>query len=892
MEKFVIIDGNSLAYRAFYALPILSNSKGFITNAIFGFYKMLAKVIEEEKPTYLAVAFDKGKKVFRHEQFKEYKGTRKETPEELILQFPVLKDLLKAMKIAVWELEGYEADDLIGTLAKLGEREGLINLIVTGDRDALQLISPQTKVLLTRKGISELERYDEQVLQEKYELKPEQMIDVKGLMGDTSDNIPGIPGVGEKTAVKLIKKYSSLENVLAQRGDFQGKKLGESLATYEEQARLSKELATIVTDIPLEIALEDCKKEQPDYAQFLAILEELEFKSIFQNVLQESQQVGVSADSKEGSISTAEVSEAGQENSYQLLSGKKELAAYLAKEFSQPVVELVLYLDTAKKGTWQRRITALGLKLPAQEPVLCTWQNDVELEDCLSVLKPYLEDTTLKKTVYDAKTVMLALDFYQLKLEGVEKDILLLAYLLNPSRPKNDLLSLIQEDDSHAVLPEGETQIPFYLRMMEKMGESLSAELVKQGMLGLYQDLELPLTTVLMRMEKRGVKLDQVILAERGKELDQGIASLTEEIYQLAGEEFNINSPKQLGVILFEKLGLPPGKKTKTGYSTNAEVMDNLAFEHEIAAKILSYRQMVKLKGTYIDGLSVLIDPYTSRVHTSFNQAVTATGRLSSTEPNLQNIPIRLEEGRKLRKAFLPSAGKLLLSADYSQIELRVLAHYADDQVMIEAFHEGQDIHLRTAAEVFGVSMEAVTPEMRRAAKAVNFGIVYGISDYGLSRDLGISRAEAKQYIDSYFLRYGGVKAYLDQVVAEAKEKGYVTTLLNRRRYLPDIRSRNFHLRSFAERTAMNTPIQGSAADIIKLAMLRLSQELQEKEAGTEIILQVHDELILDVPEDRVEEVGALVNEAMCTAYPLAVPLSVDLEFGPNWYDLRPLTGK
>lgn len=900
-EKFVIIDGNSLAFRAFYALPVLSNSKGFITNAIYGFYKMLTKVVEEEKPAYLAVAFDKGKKVFRHQHFKEYKGTRKETPEELILQFPVLKELLKAMNIAVLELAGYEADDLIGTLAKLGEKAGLTNLIVTGDRDALQLISSQTMVLLTRKGISELEVFDEQVLAEKYGLKPVQMIDVKGLMGDTSDNIPGIPGVGEKTAVKLIKKYANLENVLAQRDDFQGKKLGESLVNYEEQALLSKKLATIVTDVPLSLDLHECQKEQPDYSRLLAILEELEFKSIFQSAWQESQRFSKSDAGSSGAGSavrdtSAEISpasctsDAGQSEEkikYLTITSKEEFLDYLSTILTKSATKVTLYMETEKKGPWKLSITALGIKAADQDAVLCSWQNEEELREYLRVLKPYLEDAKIKKTVYDAKKLMLALDFYQLKLEGIEKDILLMTYLLNPSRSKNDLLSLIQEYDCRLWPPEGETPIPFYLKIIEKLGNSLRKELLKQEMLGLYQDLELPLSMVLMSMEKTGVKLDQVILAEIGKELDRGLACLTEEIYDMAGAEFNINSPKQLGVILFEKLGLPMGKKTKTGYSTNVEVLENLAGEHEIAAKILSYRQMMKLKSTYIEGLSALIDPYTSRVHTSFNQAVTATGRLSSTEPNLQNIPIRMEEGRRIRRAFLPSPEKLLLSADYSQIELRVLAHFAGDKVMIEAFNEEQDIHLRTAAEVFGVPMNAVTQEMRHAAKAVNFGIVYGISDFGLSRDLGISRAEAKQYIDSYFARYHGVKEYLEQVVEEAKKNGYVTTLLNRRRYLPDIRSRNFHLRSFAERTAMNTPIQGSAADIIKLAMLKLHQELQENEPGAEIILQVHDELILDVPAKRVEEVGALVNEIMCKAYPLAVPLRVDLLVGPNWYDMR-----
>jgi DNA polymerase-1 len=874
-DKFVIIDGNSLAHRAFYALPLLSNSQGFVTNAIFGFYKMLAKVIEDEKPTYLAVAFDKGKTVFRHQYYADYKGTRKGTPEELKPQFSVIKDLLKAMRIAFFEIEGYEADDIIGTLVKEGEKAGLVNLIVTGDRDAWQLISPQTKVLLTRKGISELEIYDVQALAEKYGLKPKQVIDVKSLMGDSADNIPGIPGVGEKTALKLIRKYENLENVLAHQEDFQGKKLGESLVNYGQQALLSKKLATIVSAVPLPIDLKQCQKEEPDYSHFLALLEKLEFKSILQSIMQER------GDSKEyptgGGFSVS---------SSLTLTNQKDLVDYLSRCNDN----LVLYLETVKKGPRDLQIIALGIKLPEQEVALCAWQKEEELSTYLQVLKPYLEDEKIKKTVYDAKTVMLALAFYEIKPQGVVKDILLMAYLLNPSRSKNDLLSLVQEKCGCLVLPEGEEQVPFYVEALEKLGESLSAELAQQEMLGLYQDVELPLVAVLAEMEKTGVKLDLTILEKIGEDLNSWIVRLTEDIYRLAGEEFNINSPKQLGIILFEKLGLPPSKKTKTGYSTNAEVLENLALEHEIAAKILFYRQMVKLKSTYIDGLSALTEPHTSRVYTSFNQTVTATGRLSSTEPNLQNIPIRMEEGRQIRRAFLPSPGKLLLSADYSQIELRVLAHVARDEVMIEAFNKDQDIHLRTAAEVFDVPLEKVTKEMRQAAKAVNFGIVYGISDFGLSRDLGIARSEAKQYIDKYFTRYYGVRDYLRRTIAEAKKKGYVTTLLKRRRYLPDLRSRNYHVRSFAERAAMNTPIQGSAADIIKLAMLKLYQVLQEGKWGeTKIILQVHDELILDVPKERVAEVGSLVKEIMSNAYPLTVPLQVDLQVGPNWYDLEKL---
>lgn len=878
-NKFIIIDGNSLANRAFYAIPMLSNSQGFITNAIYGFYNMLARVIEEEEPAYLAVAFDKGKVVFRHQVYADYKGTRKGTPDELCLQFPVLKELLKIMRVAIYEIDGYEADDIIGTLVKLGEKEGLHNLIVTGDRDALQLVSAQTKVYLTRKGITELEVYDEQTLQEKYGLMAKQMIDVKGLMGDVSDNIPGIPGVGVKTAVKLIKKYGCLEKVLAQREDFRGKKLGELLTNYAEQAILSKKLATIITDVPLAIDLTQCQRAEPDFPRLIELLQELEFKNALKNVVEKSLK---NERSKECTVGEKKVTALPF---YIKLTEKKALSVYLAQIRGR----LILYLETEKKGLSEKKITVLGIKTDNREPAVLCWQKDEELEELLSILKPYLEDGRVSKTLHDAKTAILTLHNYGINLQGVDRDTLLMAYLLNPSRSQCDLLSIAREKLNYSLVDEGEERVVSLLQALDELPDCLFKELDKQGMSNLYRDLELPLVAILAKMEEVGVRLDKTILEEMGAELEGWINCLTEDIHDLAGEKFNIKSPKQLAVILFEKLGLTKGKKTKTGYSTSADVLETLISEHEIVAKILDYRQMVKLKTTYIEGLCALINPVTCRVHTSFNQTITVTGRLSSTEPNLQNIPIRMEAGRRIRRAFLPSPGKALLSADYSQIELRVLAHMASDEMLIEAFNKGQDIHTRTAAEVFGVPMEEVTQAMRQAAKAVNFGIVYGISDFGLSRDLGISRAEAKEYIDSYFARYQGVKLYIDKVIAEAREKGYVTTLLNRRRYLPDIHSRNYHLRSFAERTAMNTPIQGSAADIIKLAMLKLDQAVKECAPDSTIILQVHDELILDVPEKKVAEVGRIVNKIMSEAYPLAVPLKVDVQVGPNWYDLKSL---
>ncbi|MFZ5753927.1 MAG: DNA polymerase I [Bacillota bacterium] len=875
-DKFILVDGNSLANRAFYAIPMLSNSQGFITNAIYGFYNMLCRILEDEKPKFMAIAFDKGKIVFRHQDYQEYKAQRKGMPDELRPQFPVLKELLKAMNLAIFEIEGYEADDIIGTLVKWGEKEGLQNIIVTGDRDAFQLISPQTQVVLTRKGITELELYNEEILREKYGLKPSQMIDLKGLMGDASDNIPGIPGVGEKTALKLVLEYGDIENVLAHAGDFQGKKLGQLLLEYADQARLSKKLATIECCVPLEITKEALLVREPDYPRVLQHLQELEFKNSIQAVMEKMASRGNQAEEKEQLLPAGLV-----------INDRASLAPYL----STVKERLCLLLKTTGEGMTGARITGLGLLSPSREPLWLEWENDSELKDMLEEFKTYLEDEHLPKTVHDTKKAILALAPYRIALRGVDYDTLLMAYLLNPSRPETNLSLLAAEYLGRRSVFENEKEEAFFqLQSMEDLGPRLRKELEEQEMWDLYGELELPLSYVLAKMELTGVRLDRKILIEIGEELDKAINKYTSEIYDLAGEEFNINSPKQLGVILFEKLGLTKGKKTKTGYSTSADVLEALAQEHEIVANILHYRQLVKLKSTYIDGLQAIIDPATGKVHTSFNQAVTATGRLSSTEPNLQNIPIRMEEGRRIRKAFIPSRDDyMLLTADYSQIELRVLAHIAQDEVLIEAFLEDQDIHIRTASEVFGVRMEYVTKEMRRAAKAVNFGIVYGISDFGLSQDLGITRAEAKAYIDSYFARYRGVKDYIDRVIAQAREKGYVVTLLNRRRYLPDILSRNFHLRSFAERAAMNTPIQGSAADIIKLAMLKLQEVIEKEQPEARMILQVHDELIFEVPREKIPLMGAIVNEVMSQAYPLAVPLKVDLQTGPNWYDLVPL---
>ncbi len=885
-EKFILIDGNSLMYRAYYALPLLTNSKGFVTNAIYGFCNMLLKVLEEEKPTHIAIAFDKGKIVFRHAEYEKYKATRKPMPEELKKQLPVIKELLNAMNIEIFEMEGYEADDLIGTLTKKADDRGLNTIILTGDRDALQLLSPSTKVSLTKKGISEMEIYTEESLYQKYGIKPLQMIDLKGLMGDVSDNIPGIPGVGEKTALKLIQEYQDIENVLAHYEDFTGKKLGMLLQEFAEQARISRSLAIIDRNVPLEIDLQMCRKKEPDHQELARILRELEFKGMLNNTIKKmgqdilerpSKEAGESPDDQSSSVLTVRNPQMLKEN---LKTKEAAGEIYFKLKKHSPnnldIEEIVLHLqDPSIKET----------------PIIyLNWESDAEKDAYLQNIKKWLESNKARKTLFDAKSSILGCRQQGIHLEGVENDLMLMSYLLNPSRPQNDLLDFISEHiDFRASSTEEIVQKSLMIKNFSMLAVKFRGQLMEKGMWALYKDLELPLCEVLADMETKGVRLDKKILEEIGAELDVRIKELTSKIYEMSGEKFNINSPKQLGEILFSKLGLTHGKKTKTGYSTNAEVLENLAKENEIVAEILMYRQLSKIKSTYIDGLGAMIDQKTDRIYTSFNQTVTATGRLSSTEPNLQNIPIRMEEGRRLRRAFVTEPGFCLLSADYSQIELRILAHLAQDQVLIEAFHHGQDIHSRTAAEVFGIPIESVSKEMRRAAKAVNFGIVYGISDYGLSQDLGISRAEAKEYIDSYFRRYQGVKKYIDGIIEEARERGYVTTILNRRRYLPEIKSRNYNLRSFAERMAMNTPIQGSAADIIKLAMLHMHKYLLEEKSKATMVLQVHDELIFEVPKKEVGKLALKVNAIMSEVYKLLVPLKVDIQFGPNWYDLEPV---
>lgn len=879
MGKCILIDGNSIANRAFYALPLLSNANGVHTNAVYGFTTMLMKLLEEEKPTHILVAFDAGKTVFRHAEYKEYKGGRAKTPPELSEQFPILKELIEAFSIRRFELPGYEADDIIGTLTRLADENGMETLVVTGDKDMLQLASDHVKIALTRKGISEIEVYTPEEIQEKYDLMPTQIIDLKGLMGDASDNIPGIPGVGEKTALKLLHEYGTVENVLEKVDELKGK-LKEKVSENMEQARMSKELATILRDVPIDFKLDETKYEGYNPDILVPMFKQLEFKSLLDRV-------GPTTAIDKTEIKPIEVV---------IVEGKDAI-----KELEQSIDRLdtlVVELNTENPHDAQ----VLGLLVNGGgKSFFFTLDKAVEF----SAIREWLEDESKPKYLYDGKKAEVALRWKGVYLRGVTFDVLLASYVLNPSEGNHQLsdistrksLSPLEDDDeaygkgAKRKIAEGQALAEHLARKADVLREAvpvLQDELKETQMESLYYELELPLSRVLADMEVDGIRVDAAGLKKLGEEFQVRINGLVSNIYELAGTEFNINSPKQLGEILFDKLGLPVIKKTKTGYSTDAEVLEKLEPQHEIVRSLLHYRQLSKLQSTYIEGLSKVIHPKESKIHTSYNQTIAATGRLSSIEPNLQNIPIRLEEGRRIRQVFIPSRkGWKMLAADYSQIELRVLAHISKDEKLVEAFTNDMDIHTKTAMDVFGVEKSKVDSNMRRAAKAVNFGIVYGISDYGLSQNLNITRKEAAQFIEQYFAVFQGVKNYMESIVKEAKKQGYVTTLMQRRRYLPEINSSNFNMRSFAERTAMNSPIQGTAADIIKVAMIHMAKRIGEKGLQSRMLLQVHDELVFEVPEEELEAMCVLVPEVMENAIPLDVPLKVDVSFGETWYDAK-----
>ncbi len=905
-DTMIIIDGNSLVYRAYHAIPPLSTSQGLVTNAVYGFTNMILKILAEQSPDMIAVAFDKGKITFRHDDYAEYKAHRKPTPDDLRPQFPIVKDILKAMCIQVYEIEGFEADDLIGTLSTKAEQAGVKSVIITGDRDALQLVSPLTRVRLTIKGISRLEEYDEGKVWDRYGVTPRQYIDFKGLSGDKSDNIPGIPGIGEKTASRLLKEYGSLEEILVHAEELTGR-VGKLVKLHGHQAELSKNLVTIHRAVPVEIDLEQCRRRKPDYKELLDIFKKLEFKSLIKSIYRDNdvdttnkQQPGKNRRQKTAKQAVPESNLEAYSIECQHLDNPTALKSFIKAIRKAGKVSLTIFCDE------KDRVTAAGFALEEDRAYYIELQSsdsghqektdsdgdidktvDVPVKTAFEALKTICEDPSIKIYCHNGKELIWQLYKNDIRLNHLAFDTMIASYLLNPAAPNQEPEDVSLEHLGE-VLPGGKEGLPAEAGCTMRLVRFLDDKLRLFGLDRLFYDVELPLVQVLADMEIEGITVDKNQLEAMSKELGRSLKDLEGEIHRLAGHEFNINSPKQLGKVLFEELKLPVIKKTKTGYSTNAEVLEKLAPSHDIAVKVQEYRQSMKLKSTYTDGLAALINPETGRLHTTFHQAVTATGRLSSSEPNLQNIPIRLEMGRLVRKVFTPSRpDNLVLTADYSQIELRVLAHMSGDPVLINAFKNGEDIHTRTAAEVFGVHPDEVTEEMRDKAKAVNFGIVYGLSDYGLARDIKVGRQEAKRYIDNYFRRYAGVKTYINRVVREAKEKGYVTTLLNRRRHLPDLFSPNRTVRSFGERTAMNTPIQGSAADIIKLAMVNIQRELTEHGFQAKMILQVHDELIFDSPAEEIDRLADLVRRCMENALVLDVPLVVDIKVGPNWHDVK-----
>ena len=890
-EKMMLIDGNSIVNRAFYGVPLLSNGQGQYTNAVYGFLNILFKLLEEEKPQYLGVAFDLKGPTFRHKEFEAYKGTRKGMPDELASQMPLLKEVLSAMGIAQFSEEGFEADDILGTLSKQAEENGLIPIVVSGDRDLLQLASETLKVKIpkTYRGQTTVEDYYAKDVLEKYGVTPQEFIDLKGLMGDASDNIPGVPGIGEKTAAKIIQQYHTVEQAIENAVEIKPKKASENLIAYQDQARLSKHLATIVRNAPVSYTLErmstDCLLTKEAYDLF----KKLDFKSLLPLFDRGTWEREESDNRQEQTNGYRKITEPDEATAFLKALGEKLEFSYILIEEEGEIKGIGFY-DDEQHGLWIETGEALSQTFLVEQ------------------LKPLLESQQIGKIVHDGKKDIRIFRRFGLELNHIVFDTAIAAYLLNSTKDQyeyndiaaeyfNEILPSAEEllgkgksrrSVSSLEEPERTSYVVKQAEVMFRARKVMEEKLKDTDQEYLFYQVEMPLLYVLADMEWYGMKIDKEALLAYQRDLENSIDTITKEIYQLAGEEFNINSPKQLGVILFEKFGLPGGKKTKTGYSTAADVLDKLRGESPLVDKILVYRQLAKLKSTYADGLLHVMNPDTQKIYSTFNQTITATGRISSTEPNLQNIPIRLELGRELRKVFVPTDDNFVfLDADYSQIELRVLAHMAGDETLIQAFQTGQDIHRLTASQVFHTPFEEVTPQQRNNAKAVNFGIVYGIGAFRLSQDLGITRKEADSYIAGYFAKYPKIKEYMDKTIADARKAGYVSTIFHRRRLMPELESKNFNLRSFGERVAMNMPIQGSAADIIKIAMVRVHRSLKEAGLRSRLILQVHDELLIEAHKEEVEQVTALLKYHMENAASLRVPLIVDIHVGENWFKAK-----
>ncbi|CAD5901038.1 MAG: DNA polymerase I [Carnobacterium sp.] len=882
-NKLLLIDGSSIAFRAFYAIPgsldRFMNKNGLHTNALFSFHRMLDNEMKKEQPTHVLVAFDAGKTTFRNAFYDAYKDGRQKTPGEFKEQMPYLRDLLEGFGIPHYELDNYEADDIIGTLATVVDPNEFDVVVVSGDRDLTQLAKENVRVDITIKGVSEIEENTPAYLMEKYGIEPHQIIDMKGLAGDSSDNIPGVTNIGEKTALKLLHEFGSVEGVYENIDGMKPSKRKENLINDKEQALLSKKLATIEVDAPLEIKVDELLYTGKDVGKLIEFYKEMDFKSFLKDL---------------------DTTEYDEENKIEKAEIIFEFVTELKADMFGPIGGLYVEMLTDNYHTAE----IVGLSWSNGEKIYVA-EPDVALAS--PIFQEWAKDPANKKQVFDAKRTVVALQRYDTTLEGVDFDVLLASYILNTNDNSKDLAEVAMEHDYYEVaadesiygkgaklaIPEDASVLNEHLarkiKAIEVLSIKLKQELIDSEQTALFYEMELPLSMVLAEMEMTGIKVNANRLLEMKAEFAIRLTDIENRIYEEAGETFNINSPKQLGVILFEKMQLPVIKKTKTGYSTAVDVLEQLRPQAPIVDDILHYRQIAKIQSTYVEGLLKVINGNTGKVHTRYVQTLTQTGRLSSVDPNLQNIPIRLEEGRKIRQAFVPShEGWKIFASDYSQIELRVLADISNDQHLKEAFLEGQDIHSSTAMRVFGIEKaEDVTGNMRRQAKAVNFGIVYGISDYGLSQNLGITRKEAQTFIDTYFEKYPGVKQYMSDIVREAKDKGYVETLFHRRRFLKDINSRNFNLRSFAERTAMNTPIQGSAADIIKVAMIQMDRRLKAENLKTKMLLQVHDELIFEAPEEEIAILEKLVPEVMESAVKLNVPLKVDSSYGDSWYDAK-----
>ena len=902
-QKLVLIDGHSILNRAFYGVPDLSNARGLHTNAIFGFLNILFKILEEEHPDYLAVAFDVHAPTFRHQMYEAYKGTRKPMPEELREQVPVMKEVLQAMKITIMEQAGLEADDILGTLAKKAEAEGMEVSLVSGDRDLLQIATEHIKIRIpkTKMGRTEIENYYAEDVKALYQVTPTQFIELKALMGDTSDNIPGVPKVGEKTAIALMTEYGSIDNIYANLENISKKSIRESLAENRDLADLSKKLATIKTDCDLTLDYEAAKAEGYYTPEAYQLFKQLEFKNMLSRF-----------DKQEADKSQEEIA-AG----FHLLKESGQMVKVLdrlRKKSAQPVGLLALtedgklagvaVSDQEKQSYFYYAGTGSALKENQQ---LSLFDEVSETAEDMELLQA-VRQLTAVCPVYTLD-IKKQYGFYGWEQREENEptrlyfDTIIGAYLLNPLKSDYDGEAIASEQLELSIpgykecfgkksLAEAAADNPEQLAVFYQYqayvalqaGLIIRQKLAETGMQQLMEEVEMPLSLVLYEMEREGVAVRREELRSYGDALVARIQELEQSIHQQAGCDFNINSPKQLGEILFEQMQLPGGKKTKTGYSTAADVLEKLAPEHPVIADILEYRGLTKLKSTYADGLAEYIDAG-GRIHTNFNQTITATGRISSTEPTLQTIPMRMELGRRIRKVFVPREGYVLMDADYSQIELRVLAHMSGDEELIQAYHMDQDIHRITAAKVFKTPFEEVTDLQRRNAQAVNFGIVYGISSFGLSQDLSISKKEAAEYIEQYFATYPKVKEFLDKLVAEAKEKGYIATMYGRRRPIPELSSSNFMQRSFGERVAMNSPIQGTAADIIKIAMIRVWKGLRQAGLSSRLILQVHDELVIETRQEEIEQVKQILEESMKQAAQLAVPLEVDLHTGENWYE-------